>query len=164
MNDLFNRYESKSHDHLLMHRTVGTDDILQFASTPSDVNQVTVQKAEDVEYYKGRLHSSSGTTVVLANGPVEQQTINQDFYEESDGNSKEGLKSNYHMTYDNEFGTAEFGGKGQYSMTLHQCIQNDSNSDSIIEGAYMYKDDIILARRIGESPVSTYTFIFFSML
>ena len=132
-----------------MHRSVGTDDIIQFATNSQDSNHIAVQKTEDVEYYKRRLHSSSGTTTVSATGPVEQQTFHDHYYGEIDGFGKVFSRRRPHEINEDEFGTAEFGGKGHYSLKLQYCAQNSTKTKEIIDSETQYRNDIILAQMNG---------------
>ena len=105
-------YETISPDHVIMHRTVDSENVIQYASSELSGKPISIQRAEDIEYNKGKLLRSVGTTVVNANGPVQYQGVN--YFEAED----EVMAENNPDTYDATFSSGGLGATGKYSLTL----------------------------------------------
>ena len=110
-------YETISPDHVIMHRTVDSENVIQYASSELSGKPISIQRAEDIEYNKGKLLRSVGTTVVNANGPVQYQGVN--YFEAED----DVMAENNPDTYDATFSSGGLGATGKYSLTLQGCGQ-----------------------------------------
>ena len=101
-----------------MHRRVDSESVIQFASRELNGKPISVEIAEDVEYKRGRLLSSSGTTLVNVNGPVQSKDISH--YQ---SNGEEALDSGNPNTFDATFGSGGLSGTGTYSLELQGCMK-----------------------------------------
>ena len=63
-------YETIAPDHVIMHRTVDSERVITFASSELNEKPISIQRVGDIEYNKGKLIKSAGTTLVNASGPV----------------------------------------------------------------------------------------------
>eukprot|EP00731_Ephydatia_muelleri_P031258 Em0022g772a len=109
-------YERIAPDHVIMHRIIDTESVIQFATSSLNGKPFKVERAEDIEYKEGKLLSSTGTTVINMNGPVDP---NDDFsrFESSDETMLEGNAD----TFDSSFGGGGLTGTGKYSLRLQTC-------------------------------------------
>ena len=57
-------YKRIAPDHVIMHRIVDSESVIQFGASALSGKPAKVEKVEDVEYKEGKLLSSDGTTVV----------------------------------------------------------------------------------------------------
>ena len=105
------RYQTIDADHLIMYRTVDSENIIQFASNELYEQPVDVQKSEVIEYKKGTLQGSRGTVKITVNGPVQSHKIS---HQSMDDDS---------VTYDESFGSNELSGTGKYSFKLEKCMK-----------------------------------------
>ena len=107
-------YETTDEDHMIMHRKVNSESVIQFMSKEMNRRPVGIIKSEVVEYKRGTIQSSSGTVKITVNGPVQPIPL----YGES--------ISDELPTYDESFGTSELSGSGQYSLKLEKCYPKPS--------------------------------------
>ncbi|KAL5517874.1 hypothetical protein EMCRGX_G003505 [Ephydatia muelleri] len=114
-------YETIAPDHVIMHRTVDSENVIQYASAELNEKPISIQRVEDIEYNKGKLLKSAGTTSVNANGPVQSQGIN---HFEGEGDV---MAENNPDTYDATFGSDGLSATGKYSLTLEHCVQKSKN-------------------------------------
>ena len=112
---LTHSYERIAPDHVIMHRVVDSESVIQFAASAVNGKPLKVEKVEDVEYKKGKLLSSQGRTLINWNGPA-------DSYDQSRFESTEGTTVEWnHNSFDSNFGTGGLAGSGQYSLRLKSC-------------------------------------------
>ena len=114
-------YETIAPDHVIMHRTVDSENVIQYASAELNEKPISIQRVEDIEYSKGKLLKSAGTTSINANGPVQSQGIN---HFEGEGDV---MAENNPDTYDATFGSDGLSATGKYSLTLEHCDQKSKN-------------------------------------
>ena len=103
------RYETPGEDHVIMYRTVDSENIMQSAFNEENEKPIGIQKSEVVEYKKGVLQSSSGTVKVTVSGPGQTEKFS---YQSSDS-----------VTYDESFGSNELSGTGKYTLKLQKCFK-----------------------------------------
>ena len=105
------RYQRIGEDHLIMYRSIDSENIIRFASADLNNQPVDIQKSEVVEYKKGTLQGSRGTVKITVNGPVQSRKIS---HQSIDDDS---------VTYDESFGSNELSGTGKYSLKLEKCMK-----------------------------------------
>ncbi|KAL5489161.1 hypothetical protein EMCRGX_G018221 [Ephydatia muelleri] len=108
-------YERIAPDHVIMHRVVDSESVIQFVASAVKGKPLKVEREEDVEYKKGKLLSSQGRTLINWNGPAD--SYDQSRFESTDGASVEWN----HNSFDSNFGTGGLAGSGQYSLRLTSC-------------------------------------------
>ena len=108
-------YDRLAPDHVIMHRVVDSESVIQFGASAVDGKPLRVEKAEDVEYKEGKLLSSQGKTVVIWNEPAD--SYDQTRFGSSDGTTVE----NNAESFDSKFGSGGLAGTGQYSLRLKSC-------------------------------------------
>ena len=111
-------YKTVAPDHVIMHRRVDSESVIQFASSELNGKPISVERAEDVEYKGRKLLRSLGTMVVNVNGPVQSQDISS--YQ---GNGEEAVDSSSPNTFDATFGSGGLTGTGTYSLELQGCMK-----------------------------------------
>ena len=90
-----------------MHRSVDSKDVLEFASSEQIGWPQSVKRDEVIEYKGGRLVSSSGITLVDANGPAQHVDAN----DEMSGSD----------TYDANIGRGGLKASGEHLLQLQRC-------------------------------------------
>ena len=106
------RYETPGEDHVIMYRTVDSENIMQSTFNDGNEKPIGIQKSEVVEYKKGVLQSSSGTVKVTVSGPGQSKQFS---YQSADS-----------YTYDESFGSNELSGTGKYALKLQKCSKKSS--------------------------------------
>ncbi|KAL5489314.1 hypothetical protein EMCRGX_G018392 [Ephydatia muelleri] len=110
-------YEKIAPDHVIMHRVVDSESVIQFGASALNGKPLKVERAEDVEYKEGKLLSSQGRAVVNLNGPADSYDHSR--FESYDGTM---LESNTD-TFNSNFGGGGLTGTGQYSLRLKSCAK-----------------------------------------
>ena len=110
-------YEKVAPDHVIMHRVVDSESVIQFGASALNGKPLKVEREEDVEYKEGKLLSSQGRTMVNLNGPADSYDHSR--FESYDGTM---LQSNTD-TFDSNFGGGGLTGTGQYSLRLKSCAK-----------------------------------------
>lgn len=104
-----------------MHRTVDSESVITYASSELNDKPIAIQRVEDIEYNKGKLIKSAGTTSVNANGPVQTEGVS--YFEGED----DVMAENNPDTYDATFTSDGLSASGKYSLTLQRCVQKSKN-------------------------------------
>ncbi|KAL5489148.1 hypothetical protein EMCRGX_G018206 [Ephydatia muelleri] len=109
-------YERIAPDHVIMHRLVDSESVIQFNGTSAlNGKPIKVERAEIVEYKEGRLLSSEGTAVVKLNGPDDSFDLSRL------GSNQETMLENSPDTFEPTFGSGGMTGSGKYSLHLQTC-------------------------------------------
>ena len=104
-----------------MHRTVDSESVITYASSELNEKPISIQRVEDIEYNKGKLIKSAGTTLVNANGPVLSE--GESHFEGDD----DVIADNNPDTYDATFTSDGLSARGKYSLALRRCVQKSKN-------------------------------------
>ena len=114
----FRRYETIAPGHVIMHRTVESENVIQFSDSDLNGKRLNFQRNEDIEYKNGKLVSSSGTAAVDLSGPVQSENI--DYQSDPSEDSQ--------VTYDANFASGGLTGTGEYTLKLTSCRKGTSKS------------------------------------
>ena len=118
LSSLPSSYERIAPDHVMMHRLVDSESVIQFNGTSAlNGKPIKVERAENVEYKEGRLLSSEGTAVVKLNGPDDSFDLSRL------GSNQETMLENSPDTFEPTFGSGGMTGSGKYSFHLQTCTK-----------------------------------------
>ena len=110
---MLHSFEMIEPNHVIMHRSVDSENVIEFAAMEKNDMPLMVKKAEDVEYKNGKLLGSVGTTTITMDG--------ESFEPRSDDATSAENRS------DEPFDNGRLRGTGTYSLKLQSCVKSSKS-------------------------------------